>query len=87
VVGVAGDHRAWAGHHSSTHAENFAQLAPRAEDKLDLALAEAQGLERPRLHDRGRLQQAHRLAGLEWAGGRETRLADEAVRGLGLRHC
>ena len=67
---------------AAAHAEDLAELAPGAEDELDLALVEAQHLEQARhaMID-GRLRQAARLAGLDRSGGGGRRLADEAVGG------
>jgi hypothetical protein len=54
VIGVAGDHWVQAGQHAS-HAEDLTQLAPGAEDELDLTLVEAQRLQQRRERNLRRL--------------------------------
>jgi hypothetical protein len=76
VIGVAGDRRA-AGHHA-VHAEDVAVQAARAEHELDLALAEAQHLQRARQLDVRRRGELRRILGRQRPGRRGRGLPDEA---------
>jgi hypothetical protein len=52
------------------HPEDLAELAPGAEEELDLALVEAQRLGQPRQPDPRRRRQGGQLGGVDRAGGR-----------------
>jgi hypothetical protein len=72
VIGVAADDRAAVD--AGLHVEDLAELAPRAEHELDLALREAHHLQRSRQRDRGR-----RVQGV-------ARLGRSGRRGGGAAH-
>jgi hypothetical protein len=60
----------------TAHLKNLAELAAGAKDELDLALVEAQDLQRARQIDRRRRAEADVLVA-ERARGRRQRLADQ----------
>ena len=81
VVGVAGDRRAPA--HVALRAPHFAELAAVVEDEIALALSEPQHLHRPRPAYGRRARQLRELRGLDRAGRRGWRAADQLVGGVG----